>query len=223
MEHLSENITIKLDESLYLKNPESSELGKLIICNSIEMIYENGFDEFTFKKLANEIHSSEASIYRYFENKQTLLLYLINWFWLWFEYNLDLRTSRSQKPKTKLSIAIKSLVEDVEIDSVYGHIDEKKLYHIVVSEVSKSFFKKTVEDKDNHCYYHGYLSICNRIAELIRETNPNYKYPKALSSSIVELVFYQKFMIENIPIITDARKSTLKGFVQSLLKEVIEV
>ena len=62
------HVQIKMNEELYLRNPEGSELGKKIIQYSIQMIHKNGFEAFTFKKLAEEINSTEASVYRYFEN-----------------------------------------------------------------------------------------------------------------------------------------------------------
>jgi len=74
------NIKINVSSELYIKNPDSSELGQRIISDSIHLIDELGFESFTFKKLSNKISSPESSIYRYFENKHTLLLYLVNWY-----------------------------------------------------------------------------------------------------------------------------------------------
>ena len=68
------HININVSDALYLKNPESSELGKSILTNSILLINELGFETFTFKKLGEKMTSPESSIYRYFENKHMLLL-----------------------------------------------------------------------------------------------------------------------------------------------------
>jgi hypothetical protein len=73
------NFQVKFDinEHIYLRNPENSEVGKLMVKKSIDLIYELGFEQFTIKKLAIEINSTEATIYRYFENKHShLALYL---------------------------------------------------------------------------------------------------------------------------------------------------
>ena len=67
MEQLKINIVI--DSSLYLKDPESSVLGKKIVGKGIEMMEEIGYESFTFKKLGEKIGSNESSIYRYFESK----------------------------------------------------------------------------------------------------------------------------------------------------------
>ncbi|MDO9161670.1 MAG: TetR/AcrR family transcriptional regulator, partial [Methylococcaceae bacterium] len=58
-------LQIKMNEKLFLRDPEQSELGKKIIQESIQLIYKNGFEAFTFKKLAIDIGSTEAGIYRY--------------------------------------------------------------------------------------------------------------------------------------------------------------
>ena len=63
-------LQIKMNEKLFVRNPEQTELGRKIIQFSIQLIQENGFESFTFKKLAEEIGSTEAGIYRYFENKR---------------------------------------------------------------------------------------------------------------------------------------------------------
>jgi AcrR family transcriptional regulator len=76
----------KLNPHLYLRDPQQTELGQKIINASVVLIDTLGFEQFTFKKLAEEIDSTEASIYRYFENKHRLLLYLVGWYWTWLEY-----------------------------------------------------------------------------------------------------------------------------------------
>ena len=70
-----------LNDRLFLKNPQSTELGKKIIKEAISLIASIGYEQFTFKKLAIEIETTEATIYRYFVNKHKLLIYLVNWYW----------------------------------------------------------------------------------------------------------------------------------------------
>jgi AcrR family transcriptional regulator len=82
MQELIKNIQIKVNNNIYLKDPESSEIGKNIIANSIDMIHEIGLEGFTFKKLSKALHTTESTIYRYFENKHKLLIYLISWYWV---------------------------------------------------------------------------------------------------------------------------------------------
>ena len=81
-------IQVKVNEKLYLRNPELSELGKNILSKGAKMIDEMGLEEFTFKKLATTLNTNESSIYRYFESKHRLLLYFFEWYWRWMEYQL---------------------------------------------------------------------------------------------------------------------------------------
>ena len=67
MQNLLSNLKITINEKLYVKDPETSELGRNILKNSILLIDEIGFEAFTFKKLGEKIQSNESSIYRYFE------------------------------------------------------------------------------------------------------------------------------------------------------------
>jgi len=52
-------IKFNLNERLFLKDPQDSELGKKIIKSSITLIDELGFEAFTFRKLAVAINSTE--------------------------------------------------------------------------------------------------------------------------------------------------------------------
>jgi len=101
METLFANFKIQINPKIYVKDPETSALGKKIIEHSILLINEIGFENFTFKKLGDLIGSNESSIYRYFENKHKLLIYLSSWYWSWMEYKLVFTTSNIQNPEEK--------------------------------------------------------------------------------------------------------------------------
>ena len=91
-------LQIKMNEALFLRNPEETELGKKIIKHSIQLIYKNGFEAFTFKKLAEDIGTTEAGIYRYFENKHQLLVYITAWYWSWLEFQISFHTNNIKDP-----------------------------------------------------------------------------------------------------------------------------
>ncbi len=52
-------LQIKMNEKLFLRDPEQTELGKKIIRHSIQLVYKNGFELFTFKKLAEDIGTTK--------------------------------------------------------------------------------------------------------------------------------------------------------------------
>ena len=128
------HIHIEIDSELYTKNPDSSALGKKIISNSIELIYEIGFEQFTFKKLGLKISSPESSIYRYFENKHRLLIYLTSWYWTWMEYKLLFATTNIESPAERLGKSLDLLTKPVLIDNDFSYVNEVLLSAIIFSE-----------------------------------------------------------------------------------------
>ncbi|MFW5820500.1 MAG: TetR/AcrR family transcriptional regulator, partial [Bacteroidota bacterium] len=60
MKHLTAKLKIDVNEKVYVKNPDSSDLGKKILAGSIDLIDEMGFESFTFKKLAEELDFIET-------------------------------------------------------------------------------------------------------------------------------------------------------------------
>src|SRR5210317_587356 len=96
MKDLIRNVKIEVNQKTYVKDPESSELGKRIVKHGISLISQMGFESFTFRKLGARIGSNESSVYRYFENKHKFLIYLTSWYWGWKEYQLVMTTNSIQ-------------------------------------------------------------------------------------------------------------------------------
>ena len=142
------NITISVNEKLYVKNPETTELGKKIIQNSILLIDEMGFENFNFKKLGEQINSNESSIYRYFESKHKLLLYLSSWYWGWIEYRLAFATINIDNPMERLKRAIVVVTEKIEDDASTLHVNESILNKIIIQEFTKTLLTKEVDDEN---------------------------------------------------------------------------
>jgi len=203
MERLLSNIKIQVNENLYNKDPETSELGKKIIQHSIELINEIGIESFTFKKLGVRISSNESSIYRYFENKHKLLLYLTSWYWSWIEYQLVFRTFNISDPLERIERSILVLTQPISKDSAYEHIDEVQLNEIVINEFSKSYLTKEVDTENKEGYFSVFKRLITRMKEMIVEINPEYPYPSSLASTVLETSLYQSFLKDHFPSITD--------------------
>lgn len=204
MKSLLSNIKIEVNKNLYLKNPESSKLGKKILAGGIALIDDLGFEDFTFKKLAQKIESTEASIYRYFESKHKFLLYLNAWYWAWMEYRFVFSTVNIDDACKRLGIAIKLLTETVEEDGNIPHINEITLYKIVISESAKSYSTKSVDSDNDLGAYMGYKQLVQRVCDIILEINSEYKYPHMLVSTIIEGSHHQRFFSEHLPRLTDS-------------------
>ena len=197
------NFQIKISSTFYVKDPESSELGRHIISKSIEMINALGFEAFTFKKLGNAIGSNESSVYRYFSNKHMLLVYLLNWYWSWMDYKIVLQTSNLNRTKDKINKAVELLVADVKQDSDFSFINEILLNRIIITDSSKIYHKKDVDNENEKGFYKTYKQVVQRVSDFILEFNPKYKYPHMLVSTIIEGAHHQRYFAEHLPSLTD--------------------
>jgi AcrR family transcriptional regulator len=206
MNDLLNQITIKVNDRVYLKNPDSSELGKKIITNGIILIDELGFESFTFKRLGLKIGSPESTIYRYFENKHKLLLYLTSWYWCWLEYRLVFSMANIISPEEKLETAIELLTKPVQEDSSFSHVNEVILYRIVIAESSKSYFTKEVDAENKEGLFAVYKKIVQRVSDVVTDINPEFEYPHMLISTVIEGAHQQKHFAEHLPSLTDIEK-----------------
>jgi hypothetical protein len=222
MDFLSK-ITIKVNENIYLKDPETSDLGKRIISGSIDLIDEEGFESFNFRKLSNHINSTEASIYRYFENKHKLLLYLTNWYWSWMESRIVLATINLDDPKEELRRAIQILATRVEEDSTIGHINEVKLDRIIITDSSKAYLHKAVDQENKEGAFSSYKSLVFYIVSIIGKINPQFNYPNMLVSTVIEGIHHQRFFSEHLPTLTNNCEGdeTINNFYQHLINRIL--
>ena len=207
MEQLLQSVKIGINENIYVKDPESSDLGKRIIEQSILMIDEIGFESFTFKKLGTKIGSNESSIYRYFENKHKLLLYLTSWYWGWLEYQLVFATNSIADAWVKLERAIEIVTKTTEEDSSFSHINEILLNKIVINEYSKSYLTKEVDTENKEGYFVIYKRLVNRLSAMIKAVEPKYLYPSSLASTILEGSLHQHFLKDHFRSLTDCHGS----------------
>jgi Transcriptional regulator len=202
-----QSLKIGINDKLYIKDPESSSLGKKIVEESILLIDEIGFEHFTFKKLGVRIQSNESSIYRYFENKHKLLLYLASWYWGWMEYRMVFDTNGISDPVEKLTKAIEVLTQNVEEDNAFSHVNEEILNKIIVNEYSKSYLVKEVNNEDKNGYFIVCKRLVGRLSDMIVAVDKSYAYPLSLASTILEGTLHQYFLKEHFPMLTNCNET----------------
>lgn len=223
MDPILSNLKIIVPSQIYVKDPESSDLGKRIVTHSIILMDDIGFDSFTFKKLGVLIGSNESSIYRYFESKHKLLLYLSSWYWAWIEYQLVIET-HNLSPGDKLLKAIEVVSRVIQEDSNFSHINEVRLNRIMVNENSKSFLTKEVDQENKEGYFIVYKRIVHRLRDMIIAIQPNYKYPSSLASTIIEGTLHQHFLKQHFVSITDCcSKITPTEFYKDLVFNTLKL
>jgi len=221
MEQLHVQITI--DPALYTRNPETTDLGRNIVSKSIEMIDDLGFEKFTFKKLGVEINSNESSIYRYFDSKHTLLVYLTSWYWSWVEYRLVFTTTNVSDPEIKLESALALITKDASQDNEISYVNEILLHRIIIAESSKAYHTKDVDKENAKGYYKTYKRVVQRISNIVLEINPTYAFPHMLISTVIEGAHHQRYFSEHIPALTDVEKgqNTIEKFYTDMVFKAI--
>lgn len=206
MHTLLSNIKLQINPKVYIKDPETSVLGRRIVRESIVLIDEVGFDNFTFKKLGERISSNESSIYRYFENKHKLLIYLSGWYWAWMEYRMVFATANIADPVEKLRKAIVVLTEKVQNDTANDYVNELVLNRIIIAEFTKTFLTKEVDAENREGFFLIYKRVVNTLREMIIAVNPDLNFGKCLASSIIEGSLHQHFLKDHFTTITDCNE-----------------
>lgn len=214
-------VQLKMNEKLFVRNPEQTMLGRKIIQYSIRLIQENGFESFTFKKLAEEIGSTEASIYRYFENKHRILIYLTAWYWSWLEFRVTFHLNNINDPTIKLKKLIQLLASNVVDDDSTIYVNESLLHQIIIAEGSKAYLTKHVSDDNKDRLFKPYKDLCSVIAKIILEYNSEYTHPRSLASTIIEMSHLQVFFMQHLPSLTDFGASKNEQLVVDYIEDLV--
>jgi AcrR family transcriptional regulator len=216
-------LQIPVQDTLYVKDPTSSSVGKSILEHGLILLFENGLEDFTFKKLAVKISSTESTIYRYFENKHQFLSYLFNFYWAWLDLNIAFATTNIDDPKERLRRIIGLITKKVSNDVRTPHIDEALLQDVIAIESSKTFLSKKVDEENKAGYFLQYKKLVDRISAVIIEINPSYAYPNALVTTIIESSFHQRYFGNHLPRLTNEMhiESRLEEFLLDLCLKTI--
>ncbi len=210
---------LTIPKGLYLKDPLQSKLGKKIISHSIILMAEIGFESFTFKKLAKEMGSNETSLYRYFENKHLLLLFLVVWYWNWVTYLIDYNTNNIDDPNRKLDLIIDNIVDATKENPSVDFVNEQKLHRIIITESSKAYHTKNIDEENKHGFYMNYKVLIQKIADVILEIDKKFPYPHSFASNLFEMANNEIFFAEHLPRLTDIKvKNENYDEVATLLK-----
>ena len=200
---MGRRLSIAVNPNTYLRNPEDTELGRKIIKHGVELLSETGYQCFNFKHLAKYMESTEASVYRYFENKYMLLVYLTSWYWEYLDLQIMLNTRNIDDPHKKLRLMVKTIVSGVDSDFQNEYFDIKKLHKIVVEQSPRVIHSKKVEACEKAGMFSNFKTLNNNIAEIILECDNDFKYPSALATNILKLSMDHKYYSEYICSLTE--------------------
>lgn len=214
-----DSIILKQPEGTYLKDPQGSELGINILKASIELIEEMGIEDFTFKKLSIQIESTEASVYRYFESKHQLLLYLYSWYWGWKMMEIDRATHFISNDFEKLLTALELLIQQENKTSFAFSFSYEKLRNLIEKEGFKSFLTKKVDDENQLGAFDNYKKIVALLSSWVVATKPDFQFPNMLITTIIEGAHLQHFFGNHLQKLTN--HSTANDNVATFYKQLV--
>lgn len=196
-----------MNDKLYLRDPEHSELGQNIVHRGVLLMDKKGFDEFTFKKLASELNTAEASVYRYFENKHRLLTYLVAWYWRWLEFRVVYDTNNLTDTTAQLKIVTRLIAGAEAPSAAGGGMNLSALQRVVIRDATKAYHTSHVAEDNKAQLFKPYKDLCARVAELIKAHNPDFPFPRSLASTLLETAHDQTYFMINLPSLTDFPKA----------------
>lgn len=202
MEELLKSIQLKVNDKIYLADPAGSDLGKRILKSGSKLICEEGLDSFNFKKLSKEIKSTEAAIYRYFENKNKLLLYYFAWYWKWIEYNVVFGTQNLPTAKQKLEVILNILSNPPQIGNTFDYIDGDSVFKLMGRDGIRILLTPPESDDEKELIK-AFKSLCDRVSIVINEVDESYNLPVQLATTIIVSTHLNKTLL---PVVLDNLK-----------------
>ncbi|MFT6338720.1 MAG: hypothetical protein ACJATI_005497 [Halioglobus sp.] len=121
----------------------------------------------------------------------------------------------------KVQQVINTLTMASFINKDIPFVDEEILHRIVVREGAKAYHHKTVDNDNEYGFFLSYKNLCRKISLIFLEINPQYKYPKALASTLVETCNNNIYFAEHLPRLTDLDHSAGKEEGQDQLFDML--
>ena len=204
-----------LNEHLYLRDPQGTDLGRRLLAESVRLLDEIGFEAFNFKKLAAAMGSTEASLYRYFENKHRLLTYLVSWHWAWLRFRVRFALQNVPDPRQRLGLALGAVCAASIDDPATPDLDEAALYRVAMAEASKAYLTKDVDADNRAGLFREYKRLVADLVAVMQAVNPAYGHSHALVSTLLEAARNQLFYAQHLPSLTDPG-GNVRGFLEHL-------
>lgn len=211
---------------LYNKDPQSSTLGQNLLKESAKILAEEGFDTFTLKKLAQNIQTTESSVYRYFDNKHRLLVYHVNFYWDWLVNQVEITCCQ-----TGMSghTAIYKVFEIMCFPGNYSwpseQIDYECMHKILTHQSVKAYFSQHVDLENREGAHIALKKLVNQMGLWLSEDLKEFEFPKTLVTTLLNAVMMQPFYAEHLPSLTElpAPNSTSSQTAQQTYRYVCQI
>jgi hypothetical protein len=85
------------------------------------------------------------------------------------------------------------------------------------------YLNKKVDEDNRHGFFIPYKDVVERVALVISELRPDFKYPNMLVSSIIEGAHHQRFFASHLPRLTNIieGEDAIYSFYAQLAKKIL--
>ncbi len=181
---------------------------------------ELGLEAFTFRKLAERVECTEATIYKYFPNKQRLLQYYFQLYWMWLDTHCQQEGRSLADPWERVQGDIRSLCGLWAEDALAAQLDPVPLRALVIVEGSKSFLHRNVDEDNKLKLFQPYKDLCAHIAAELKACDSRCKHPRSFATTLIEMAHSLEFAMEHLPALTELNagrdRNKLAGFLTEL-------
>lgn len=149
-----------------------------------EMIIEDGYDVFTFSRLASKLNVSRGSIYKYYENKDELISEFLM-------YEMD-RFLNEFNTLDK-SLCFKEQLDNI-IDFIFNH---SNIHHVldIIKQIPSNTTKRVIDNKSKLSEYH--VEMYQQFQGLIDLGRKENVLKSHLSSAVMLGMIFQTIAIPN--------------------------
>ena len=187
-----------ISEELYERDPLESEVGELILAESIQLLQNVGVSGMNLHMLSERIGLSYETILRYFVDKYQLLAYLNEFYWHWMAHWISVYQMASSSSQHQLIISLQCLCHE------YPPLQKSQepyiypLFNVLVTEPLKQevFFSP---DYTYSGMNWGYKKLVMVLTDILKEISPEYPFSKNLAISLVESVNQHQFIGQVMP------------------------
>ena len=191
------------DTSLHLRDPATSAIGERILSEGLVLMNELGLEAFTFKKLTEYAECTEATIYKYFPNKQRLLQYYFQLYWMWLDTHCQQEGRLLLDPWERVQGDIRALCGLWAKDAMAAQLDPIVLRELVIVEGSKSFLHRNVDEDNKLKLFQPYKNLCAHLASEIKACDKTCKQPRTFATMLIEMARSLEFAMEHLPALTE--------------------
>lgn len=192
-----------LNKNLYLKDPMATAVGREIITAGAPLFLQEGLESVTLKKLAQKANTTEATVYKYFKNKHRLLQYYFQLYWTWLEQQIKVFTAISERPQDRVLGAVKVICKMPDVAADPGFVEKDTLRELVIAEGSKAYMHVQVDEDNEKKLFAPYKSLAKYLGDMIAEWNPDYPFPVALATTVLEMSHSLRYYMHHLPSLTD--------------------